>query len=98
MEMQTDKAAASGRNVFHLSSDMLPPGVADKLKPGDKIELECTAAKDSEGDVGFTCCNSGDYESPEEDQAEGGEEGENSGSWEEQARAELSPQAPENEA
>lgn len=97
--MQTyEKPAASGRNVFHVAKDMLPPGEAEKLKPGDKITMQCVSPMDNEGDVAMECCSDGDMESPQEDMAEGGEENENSGSWEEQARAELSPQAPENEA
>lgn len=96
MQTEQNKPAASGRNTFQLSASDLPPGVADKLQPGDKLQLECTSAADDSGMVGMTCC---EEESPEEDQNETMEEGdENSGNWEESARAALSPQAPENEA
>lgn len=73
-----------GSGVIHLPGDMLPDDAKAKLKEGDTITLTCSGPPDAEGDVPceYTSCSHKDQSS----------------SWEDDFRNEMSPRATGDEA
>lgn len=109
--MAYEKAAAgygagtASGNTFTLDPDMLPPGMAGKVKVGDILEFKVAEEPDADGGVTVvynTGEESGGGEEAMEAGAGAGEAppeggGEPTGSWEEDFRKSMSPQAPQTE-
>lgn len=103
--MAYEKAAATfganptSDNSVTLDADMLPPGMTAKV--GDTLQFTVTEGPDADGAITGTFTVAGDEtETMEEGEAvaeatpEGGEK---TGSWEEDFRKSMSPQAPPTE-
>ena len=66
--------------VIHIPQDMLPPGMAQKIKKDDILEFRCIGPADAEGDVPVEY-NTGEGEEEKEEP------------WEDQFRKEMSPRS-----
>lgn len=73
-----------GEGVIHIPKDMLPEGMAAKVKPGDILEFRAVAGADSEGDIPV------EYNHGE---GHGDEHEETPKPWEEEFREHMSPAA-----
>lgn len=79
----------AGQGMIHIPGDMLPEGMAAKVKQGDKLIFQVVGPADSEGDI------------PVEYATEGGGGEASKEPWEDEFREHMSPQvgssgAPEN--
>lgn len=93
MEAGMPGGGGAGKNTFHLSADMLPPGMAQKVNVDDILEFRVVAKPDSDGDIEVSYNYGEEGKGGEGEYAEdkGGEGGEQS--WEDEFRHEMSPRA-----
>lgn len=84
-EDESDDDSPSG--VIHLSADMLPEGMAAKVKKGDVFKFTAMGPMDEEGDIPLTC------DACKKDA--GGPDAEGSDSWENDFKKAMSPRNPE---
>ncbi len=82
MEGEHDESMHGG--VIHISSDMLPEGMAAKVNKGDIIEFKASGPMDEEGDIPLVY-NTG----------KGDGEGDGMDEWENDFKKAMSPRNPE---
>lgn len=85
---------AETAKTFPLSVDMLPPGMAAEINPGDILEFKVVAAANESGTIEVEYNYGEEGEHMEEGKESMGGEKESESSWEDDFRKEMSPQNP----
>jgi len=77
--MPHDEGAEGQMGILHISKDMLPAGMAEKVNKGDILEFRAVGTVDAEGDIPVEY-NTGEGDEKKEP-------------WEDEFRKEMSPRA-----